>query len=181
MPYRLLFGGGLIALFLGAAYMDGPPVAHTGGFGEETCYYCHFDGTLNDGEGLLEVDGVPETYAPGDVYELTIKLMRPGMERGGVQLAARYAEGENEGHQAGTLEATDEALAVDQADGIQYIRHTPEGTEPVAPDTIAWLLTWHAPEAAAGPVVFHAAANAANGDASEFGDAIYTVEVLSGE
>jgi len=39
-----------------AGFPDGPPPAHTGGFGEPTCRACHFDGDLNaEGGGLTRV------------------------------------------------------------------------------------------------------------------------------
>jgi hypothetical protein len=40
-----------------------------------------------------------------------------------------------------------------------------------------WRVEWTAPDDAAGAVIFHVAANAANGDKSESGDFIYTTEV----
>jgi len=65
------------------------------------------------------------------------------------------------------------------ADGdraIFYAEHTAEGTAPASPGTARWVVEWTAP-AAADVVRFHVAANAANGDASEFGDFIYLREV----
>lgn len=80
---------------------------------------------------------------------------------------------------------------------VQYARHTREGSRTTAPDTATWRLVWTAPggraatatgrsvgtadgggsaalRAACPSAVLHAAANAANGDASEFGDRIVT-------
>jgi hypothetical protein len=157
----------------GAAYLDGPPPAHTGGFGEPTCHTCHFDGPLNDAAGALTLAGLPGAYRPGARYEISLILARPGIERGGLQLAVRFAEGDPAGRQAGYLEAEGPRTEVVELDGIQYLRHTRPGSQLVAPDTARWMLTWVAPQKDPAPVEFHVAANAANDDASEFGDRIY--------
>jgi hypothetical protein len=159
------------ALLLGTVYAEGPPPAHTGGFGEPTCQACHFEGDLNDPAGMLSLDGIPATYSPGHTYTVTVTLHRPGLERGGFQLSTRFADGT----QAGTLRADTEHLKVTNGPGdVQYVHHLLAGTAPVHPDTARWTLTWQAPAEPGGPVVVHAAANASNGDDSEFGDYIYT-------
>jgi len=72
-----------------AAYLDGPPPAHAGGFGDDTCHACHFENELDDPGGSLTVSGVPDTFDPSAAYRITISLERPGMGRAGFQLAAR--------------------------------------------------------------------------------------------
>lgn len=174
--------GGLIGLSFAAAvpsqtpvhrYEQDPPLAHTGGFDEPTCRACHFDESLNASGGTLALGGVPDTYEPGERYRVTVRLHREGLERSGFELAARFADGT----QAGTLHADGDAATVgtDDSSGVQYAHHTPTGTEPAAPDSARWTLEWTAPSSG-DTVVFHAAANAANGDASEFGDFIYTTQ-----
>ena len=64
--------------------------------------------------------------------------------------------------------------AVAAADGVTYAQHTEAGTALTRPGTATWTVEWRPPAAGATSVVFHAAANAANDDASEFGDFIYT-------
>lgn len=165
-------------------YADGPPPGHTGGFGEPTCHQCHFDGPLDDPAGVLEVEGIPATWEAGRRYSLRVRLARPGLARGGFQLAARFARGAAEGEQAGSLRPAHRRTAVTEVDatGVQYASHRMKGAEPVARDTAAWRLEWRAPAEGAGasaPVVFHVAANAANGDDSEFGDFIYVGCVVS--
>ncbi len=70
------------------------------------------------------------------------------------------------------------------ADGVTYAQHTEAGSAPTAPGTVSWTVEWRSPAAGthaarAVPVVFHAAANAANDDASEFGDFIYTASATT--
>ncbi|HEX8906359.1 MAG TPA: choice-of-anchor V domain-containing protein [Longimicrobiaceae bacterium] len=159
----------------GAAFPDTPPPARTGGFGEQTCRACHFDGELNAAGGTFSISGIPERYTPGQTYRLTISLQRTAMQAGGFELAARFAAGDSAGRQAGTLRASDERAQVKTAaSGIQYASHTRPGIQLTAEGRIAWVLEWTAPESAAGDVVFHAAANAANDDNSPLGDFIYT-------
>jgi hypothetical protein len=159
----------------GRPYPASPPPAHTGGFGEPTCYECHFEGELNEAGGSLMLDGLPEAYEPGRTYRITVTLTRPGLAQGGFQLAARFAEGATAGRQAGTLRAIDERVEVVRAGepAVEYASHSFEGTEPVSPDTVRWAVEWSAPAEAGGDVAFHAVGNAADGDASPFGDRIY--------
>ncbi len=171
----VLTSAALLAAFALPRYPDAPPVGHTGGFGEPTCATCHFDGDLNDPAGKLVLTGVPAAYSPGTTYTLTLTLTRPGLEAGGFQLTARYATGEEAGRAAGELTPVDNGVGVtvDPASGVSYVHHRPAGTVPAAPGTMRWQIEWTAP-AGGGPVVFHAAANASDGDQSPFGDWIYT-------
>ena len=159
-------------------YPEEMPPAHTGGFGEPTCLQCHFDGTLNEPGGELRVDGIPGAYAPGETYTLEVHVAHEEMERGGFQMAARFAEGEHEGEQAGhfAADADEGEVAVDLANGVEYVRQ--RASEP-APDSARWLVRWTAPDTAQGPVAFHAAANASNGDESPFGDYVYAWEAVA--
>lgn len=152
-------------------YPENPPVAHTGGFGEPTCHACHFDGELNDGGADLSLLGIESNYALKERYILHIVLTRADMEEAGFQLAIR----DSSGRQAGALYSSDDRVAIDESDGIQYARHSSEGTSINKTDTSMWTLNWMAPDTVQ-KVFIHLSANAANGDDSEFGDAIYHIE-----
>jgi hypothetical protein len=158
-----------------AAFPDGPPPAHTGGFGEPTCRACHFDGDLNAEGGSLAISGIPPTYVPGRTYRLTITLQRGEMKVGGFQLAARFAAGASAGQQAGTLRPLDVRVQLkESAAHVQYASHTRPGIQLTAAGRIEWALEWTAPASAAGEVAFHAAATAGSADESPLGDLIYT-------
>lgn len=160
------------------AYPDHPPLAHTGGFGEPTCQACHIGSELNDPAGSLALRGVPESYAPGERYRITVVLSREGMETGGFQLAAR-CEG---GGQAGTLAPADDrvaAVAGDAKSGVQYAHQTADGVDPALPGSTQWVLEWTAPEEECGAVRFDAAANAADRDDSPLGDYVYTRSLVA--
>ena len=163
---------GVIALGAALAYPDAPPPAHTGGFGEPTCHRCHFDQPLGPA-GALRLDGLPEVPEAGRRYRLTLTLGHAAMQRAGFQLAARHADGRS----AGLLEPLDDRTApLADTSGIVYLQHTEAGSHLATPDTARWAFAWTAPEVA-GVVVFHAAANAANGDASEFGDVVFPLAI----
>jgi hypothetical protein len=155
------------------AYVDGPPPAHTGGFGEATCHACHADYPLNGG-GALAIEGAPATYEPGRSYELRVVLRHPELRTAGFQLAARFAAGPGEGTQAGTLRVGGEDAIVASIGGIAYAQHTKAGTAVTGPGERIWQVTWTAPAQPSADIVLHLAANAANDDLSEFGDRIIT-------
>lgn len=162
------------------ASVSGLVPARTGGFGEMTCQQCHWENPLNDPPGRLTLDGIPETYTPGEQYLITLTLARPGLGRAGFQLAARE-EGidMNSGSDAGELRDADgrSERVQDDRKRVTYLQHSPAATDPRAPGAATWTFTWTAPPE--GAVVFHAAANAANGDDSPLGDYIYTAVARS--
>ena len=158
-----------------AAYLDGPPPAHAGGFGDDTCHACHFENELDDPGGSFTVSGVPDTFDPSAAYRITISLERPGMGRAGFQLAARVNRGGDAPAGAlKTLDGDERVQIVAGPDGVTYAQHTEPGTVLTGPETTSWIIEWRPPADGTGSVTFHAAANAANDDASEFGDFIYT-------
>lgn len=137
-----------------AAFPDGPPLAHTGGFGEPDCSACHFDGVVNDSAGALSLSGVPERYTPGKTYRLLVSLEHPALVRGGFELAARYATGPHAGEQAGGLTALAPAAAISTSPGsnVQYA-HQASAEKVVSGGVAAWELRWAAPARGESPVV----------------------------
>ena len=165
-----------------AAYLDGPPPAHTGGFGHDTCHACHFENDLDDPVGSLTLSGVPDTFDASVTYRITVSLERPGMGRAGFQMAARVNDGDGAGGPAGALQALDgdeRVQVVAGPDGATYAQHTEPGTALTAPDSASWTVEWQPTIGGTAAVTFHAAANAANDDASEFGDFIYTASATT--
>ena len=156
-------------------YRDGPPAGFSGGFGEDHCQACHSGEKVNASPGGLTISA-PERYSSGRTYDVTITLTRPGMAIGGFQLTARFAEG---GAQAGTLilgDGQQDRVKVLKDRGVQYAYHSRPGSQLTATDLVRWTLRWTAPRGRRA-VLFHAAANAANGDDSQSGDFIYTSRV----
>lgn len=174
-----------------AGHADGPPPGHTGGFGEPSCHRCHFDRPVNASGADVDVTGLPDAYRPGRSYRLEVRLRGAELERGGFQLSARCAGAGHAGRQAGVLEGDGSRVEIVEgtgepyrgAENVEYARHTATGTKPTAPGEASWSVRWRAPRGRGGDgvgppagecgaVAVHVAANAANGDDSEFGDRI---------
>lgn len=161
------------APMVSGAYADGAPAGFSGGFAEDSCHACHFHAEVNSGPGKLTIAGVPDRFAAGRTYLLTITLARPGMALAGFQLTARTKES---GTQAGTLAPApgeQERVGIATQGGIQYAGQRRRGTALVSADTARWTVEWTAPASTAS-VVFHAAANAADNDESAQGDYVHT-------
>lgn len=154
-----------------AAYIYGPPPGHTGGFGEPTCRLCHAEFELNFPGGQVELEGLPVAWIPGHAYPVVVSLQSQEMVVVGFQLSARFADGKP----AGTLRPIGDRVVVVDSTGVPYAQQAPGGAAPETPETARWTLEWVAP-ASGGEVLFHAAANSANGDNSPLGDLIYATE-----
>jgi hypothetical protein len=162
------------------ASANGPVPARTGGFGEMTCHQCHSNNPLNDPSGQLTLSGVPDSYTPGKQYLITITVAHPQIVRGGFQLSARFATGDDASRNAGVFRPVDELTEVVPDDGgrIMYVQHTAAGASVPMPGSGRWKFEWIAP-AATTPISFHLAANAANGDGLSRGDFVYTATAIS--
>ena len=158
---------------IGAFHAGGPPAGHTGGFGEPTCRICHLEFDLNLG-GELELEGLPDSFRPGESYVVTLALRSSEMNRAGFQAAVRFVEGVAAGKQAGELLPLDGRTTVvaDTASGVQYVQHAPPSLESADPEFVSWSFEWRAPNSA-DAISFDAAANSANGDDSPLGDIVY--------
>ncbi len=134
---------------------------------------------MNDGNGMVELLGVPDRYTPGASYPITVRLSSTstqlnGFRRWGFELtAARLTDGGG----AGTFTSSSLTTVI----GNQYFYHLrPYATQnfntlkPGASSPVEWTVTWSAPGADQGDVGFYVAGNAANGNQSNSGDFIYT-------
>ncbi len=147
----------------------GPPAAHTGGFGEPTCRECHSEFDLNAPGGRVELEGLPPSYEPARSYPIVVSLHSSGMAAAGFQLSARFEDG----RPAGALIAVGPRVEIVDSAGVLYAQHSPDGTRSDTPEVARWTVEWVAPSAERR-VLFHVAANSANGDNSPLGDLIYT-------
>ncbi len=129
------------------ASASGPVPARTGGFGEMTCYQCHWDNPLNDTAGRISLSGVPETFTPGERYLITVAIAHPELVKGGFQMSARFEDGKN----AGTFRSPDELTTpVPDDDGrVTYIQHTGLGSKTATEGQSRWNVEWTAPPAGA--------------------------------
>ena len=139
------------------AYAEGAPPGFTGGFTEQSCDACHFHAAPNAGPGKLTIEGLPDRFEAGQAYRVTIALTQPGMKLAGFQLAARFKD---DGTQAGAL-----ARESDTDARVGMVS---------TPNESRWTVMWTAPSSTR-TVVFHVAANGANGDERADGDYVYTL------
>jgi hypothetical protein len=165
-----------------SAFKEGPYPNVTGGFGEQTCHLCHLDNPINAPGGAIALDGIPAAFTPGQTYPITVTISRPGLRRGGFEIAARFAGGKQKGRQAGSWRLDDTRAqlipgAIDKA--LTFVQHNQIGSRTATPGSNTWTIEWTAPSAAAGVVQFNAAANASNNDDSPLGDYIYLKAVRS--
>lgn len=167
----------VVPVMLAAAYRTGPPPGYSGGFGEDSCHYCHYEFEPTEDPAAFAVTGFPETYLPGERYILEVSVSAERLGAAGFQLAVRFADGAAAGHNAGSLESMGERTSVDvsEKNGVAYARQTLEGITPQEAGRAAWRVTWTAP--ADGRVRLDAAANAGDGDESQMGDRVYTLSL----
>ena len=175
------------------AYAEGAPPGFTGGFTEQSCDACHFHAAPNAGPGKLTLDGIPDRFVAGQAYRVTLSLTQSDMKLAGFQLSARFKD---DGAQAGTLakeSGSDARVGIETQSGVQYAGQRREGAAMVTPNESRWTLMWTAPlddargcpepcrraPSAVRTVVFHVAANGANGDERADGDYVYVTSVES--
>jgi len=158
------------------AYSTGPPSGYTGGFSEPNCTACHSTFAVNSGAGSVSI-AVPANYTSGTTYTITVTVSDANQMRWGFELSARTQSGQ----QAGTLLAGTDGFTqrLSDSDGVQYISHTSDGTRLGTTGGVNFEFQWTAPDVSAGPVIFHAAGNAANGNLANTGDRIYTTSSTS--
>lgn len=156
------------------SYPEELPGAYTGGFGEETCHSCHFDYPLNPQEGTLQITGFPENYLPEKTYTFSITLSREDLGRAGFQISSRFQDGS----QAGAFDTGSDTVSRTEIEGdIQYVQHNTASSAFEDGSSRSWKITWTAPDSGSEMILFHLATNAANGDASAFGDFIFVKEL----
>lgn len=170
------------------AMSGGPPTRLTGAPGDapEACTQCH-GGTPNSGAGTVKIVFPDGGYKPGEKQRVKVEIADGGQRRWGFQLTARLASAP-ENAQAGDLSPADSFTQVVCERGgsapcpaeapVQFIMHTREGTRNGTAGGVTFEFDWTAPAADAGAVTFYAAANAASGDGTPFGDRIYTTSLL---
>ena len=111
-------------------------------------------------------------------YPISVIIGQPSQSRWGFELSTRFSVS---GQQAGALVPVDTTTQLKESNGVQYVSHTAEGTGAgVADGPFEFHFKWTAPEQSAGPVLFNASGNAADGLSSSEGDYIYTAGAYSG-
>jgi uncharacterized protein (TIGR03437 family) len=168
------------------AHAVGPDPAKSGAPGESTCNEagCHVGTPVNGGPGSVKISAAGTTYTPGVTQRIQVTVSDPNQRRWGFQLTARLASDSTA--RAGNLAPIDNTTLVIcaaaslqeapcTASTRQYIEHSLQGaitTAMGAGNTFSF--DWTPPASDVGNIVLYAAGNAANGNALETGDRIYT-------
>jgi hypothetical protein len=158
------------------AFKEGPYPNVTGGFGEPSCHVCHLDNPVNAPGGTLTITGVPDHYAAGARYNITVTLTREALRRGGFEIAARFASGRQRGKQAGAWRVLDgraQLIPGAKDPTLTFVQHNLAGSRTPTSGSNTWTIEWTAPSPVSAPVQFNVAANATNNDDSPLGDFIY--------
>ncbi|HEX7956139.1 MAG TPA: choice-of-anchor V domain-containing protein, partial [Pyrinomonadaceae bacterium] len=154
------------------AYSAGPPAGFTRAPGELDCSECHTTPTSSAGSLAL---GVPQTYTPGETYDITVThtTADPTRVRWGFEMTAL----DSSDQKAGAFAPADDLTRVVNGEGThpsrEYVEHTSSGTFPGRQNGASWTFKWTAPTENVGPVTFYVAGNQANGDGNSSGDNIY--------
>jgi|GEM_PF-1128458 len=179
----------LFTIAAASARSNGPGGRFTGAPGDNpaACTQCHTGAALNSGKGSVKIvfPGAVQ-YQPGATYRLRVEVRDPDQQRWGFQLSARLASNPATA-QAGDLQPADgntRVICQDatnkpciDANPIQFIMHTSQGTRSGTSGGVDFEFDWTAPAAGAGPVTLYAAGNAANGNGNNQGDLIYTTSL----
>lgn len=155
----------------GALNTGGAPAGRTGAPGEATCVACHNSGTVQDGNGginVLELTAGGNEYIPGQVNSMQLTF-NDADTKNGFQLVVLNANDE----MAGTFQLTDATNTKSVTSAFfsrDYVTHTSNGTV-----LNTWAFDWLAP-AGGGDVTFYVSTNKTNSNSATSGDVIYVSE-----
>ncbi len=163
-----------------SAFRSGPQAARNGSTASNgvTCKACHGNAT---GGGSVQILGVPTTYAPDMVYNITVRISDPIKVGAGFQISAEDPTGTHRG----TLIIIDPAGTQKNPGNNNWVNHTSTGVNNAVSGWLAngksasFNLQWQAPSSDVGPITFWAAGNAINNNFSSLGDVIYLTNVTT--
>ncbi len=167
------------------AFSSGPVIKRTGAAvdGGLDCTSCHrtFVSANSDPKGSILIE--TGDYIPGETQQIKVTIKHPDAMRWGFQLTARPMSDQTK--QAGTFSPgaitrvrCDPTGANGPCNGaLEFVEHADAPfTDPGTGFT--FQVDWTPPAKDAGDIIFYAAGNAANGDASLNGDRIYTTSKI---
>lgn len=150
-----LVGVGLICVEPVAAHPDGAPWGSADPAATENCASCHFDQAAIKNAGAISLEGLPAEPTPRRAYDLMLRF-------------TPFEEGV-----AGFLLSTSAGFFVTTAGGLEAQGREVRSNQAMPlTGAIEWRVTWVSPQEDT-LAIFHAAVNAANNDASPFGDQVY--------
>ncbi len=168
---------GLVVLLTSElAYSGGSPGAKTGspGDGNANCTQCH-SGSANSVTGWVTSTIPAWGYVPGETYTVTVSGTHTGVSKFGFEVTAENSQNDK----TGTLSITN-STETKLTNSNHAVTQKSGGTTPSGASK-SWSFDWKAPDAGVGSVTFYAAFNAADGDGSTSGDAIYLSSLIADE
>ena len=138
---------------------------------EPTCVDgCHVSFPLNSGEGSVTILA-PAEYAPGEIFDVTVRVSDPNAVLFGFEITAKDASAEH----VGLWDISGDAVQF-SGGSTEYVTHNnaPSGS---GSDSFSWTIPWTAPGSDAGDVTFYATGNGADGDGGLLGDRIYATSL----
>jgi uncharacterized protein (TIGR03437 family) len=168
------------------AYEYGPPPGSAGPPSDLTCGSpaCHGSNAGSGGVEITFPNGLQ--YVPGVKQHILVTITDPVQHRWGFQATVRPSANPRSS-EAGDFESTDANTQVvcqddsqkpasqpcDLSPNFQYVEHTTAGTRLGTPSPVSFEFDWTPDTTTNGDLLFYVAANAANGDGTNFGDHIY--------
>jgi len=158
----ILFVGALGTMALLLSFSSGGQLQDYTGApnGSGTCGNPGCHGNLTNGSGLT-LSGIGNEYKPDSTYALTLTIDQSAT-RHGFQLTIVDAAGNS----VGTLTGGSDNI-VRAVGGRSLVQHQ------LAKPENSWEFTWQAPDSDVGELTVHMSGNAANGNGTTSGDAIY--------
>lgn len=172
----LMLGAAAAVPFTGPGDVTASEKGAFGGFtgapGEDTCRHCHKTYALNIPVGTISVDGFPETYVPGESYEVTVSLVSTSGIDWGFQATVLTEKHKRAGKFFLTdREHTKVVTGVFLQDRI-YVEQTKKGHYDDQRGGASWTFTWQAPKTARGACTIYVCGNIGNDNGKPSGDFI---------
>ncbi len=158
----------------------------TGAPGELTCAdgLCHDTSPAVPQDSMgnvsqLIIKELTDNFEYNKKYDVTLRVVRPGLKRAGFQIVALDESYSNAGRISPLANSATTQLQQNQVFGFnrRYITHKVGGITPTKPDTLEWKFTWESPVFDVGDVTFYYAINIANKDNTNKNDTIITHQI----
>lgn len=159
---RAVFLAALLTPGLAFAFPDGAPW-DTLNNPVEACAQCHFDAEPVEDSPALSLSGLEEGAIAGERYLLSLSFAAEDSDVVGFMASMQNsADGA-----AGAMSSDDDRVKARAAVARSTLKSSRSGN-----GAAKWSFHWRAPDVS-GPVTLRIAANAGNGDSSQFGDRMH--------
>ena len=136
----------LYALFLLTFFLvsnsSNPPDGRTGAPGDGNCNNCHTGNNVNNFEGTLEIQGLPEQITPNANYTVKVVAKKTGGDpvRAGFQMVILDDNNQN----TGTFSNPGDNAVLKEDQGRNYFEHNP-AQRFEDQEEVSWTVDWTAP------------------------------------